>query len=152
MGTTNFDVVSATSFNWTSPVTADLIGNVTGNVTGDVTGNVAGLLTGGVKHTIALASADGAISVVDVAKAVIVTKAGVCAMTLADPATADNGKVMMIVSSTAYAHTVTNTTGFNGGSTASDVATFGAAAGNSLILLAYAQRWYAISLTGVTLG
>jgi len=130
MGATNFDDVVASTF----------------------TGAFAGLLTGGVKSTIDVASADGAISVVDVAKAVVVTKAGVCAMTLADPAVADNGKFLLVISTTAYAHTVTNTTGFNGSGTAGDVATFGAAAGNSILLFAYGQKWYAVNLTGVTLG
>ncbi len=100
-----------------------------------------------------VASADGAIPLTPDAF-VIVTKAGVCAMTLAAPSgDVKDGHTLTFYSTGAYAHTVTQTTpGFNGGSTASDVATFGAAAGNGMELTAYNGNWYATSLTNVTLG
>jgi len=74
------------------------------------------------------------------------------AMTLADPTLADNGKVMCIMSENASAHTVTYTAGFNGGTTARDVATFGGAIGDNMVLVAKNGVWWVISTRNVTLG
>lgn len=74
------------------------------------------------------------------------------ALTLPDPSTADNGALLVITARTAQAHTVTNTTGFNGGSTASDVATFGGAIGDSIICIADDGQWNVLNLRNVTLG
>jgi hypothetical protein len=64
-----------------------------------------------------------------------------------------DGAELEIVSLTANAHTVTQSSpGFNNGGTASDVATFGAAIGNSIRLKAYNGIWLVVNLTGVTLG
>lgn len=116
-----------------------------------IVGNVTGNLTGNVTATLTLAAADGAIAVT--AGTVVITKASAAALTLAAPATGDNGKRLLIISATAAAHTVTNTTpGFNGGGTAADVATFGAAIGNAMELLAYEGVWLVISLRNVTLA
>lgn len=100
----------------------------------------------------AVAAADGAIGITR--GTVLITKTGtLAALTLAAPAVTDDGKVLTIVSTTALAHTVTNTSpGFNGGGTASDVATFTAAAGNSMELVAYNGTWWTIGLRNVTLG
>lgn len=99
-----------------------------------------------------LAAADGAIT----AKTgqVFITKGSAAALTLAAPtAVTDDGKELEIVSTTAFAHTVTNAApGFNNGGVASDVATFGAAAGNSMNIVAYNGVWYAKNLQGVTLA
>ena len=81
-----------------------------------------------------------------------ITKAGVAVMTLADPSAEADGVTLLITSDTAQAHTVTNTTGFNNGSTSSDVATFAAAIGNNLYLVASGGVWNVISDVGVTLG
>ena len=98
-----------------------------------------------------IASADGAITIKD--GVVVITKAGVAALTLADPtATVDDYKTLTIVSVTAAAHTVTNTTGFNAGGAGSDVATYSAAKGACLVLVAYHGVWYTRSLTSVTLA
>jgi hypothetical protein len=85
---------------------------------------------------------------------IFVTKAGVDAMTLAAPtAGTDDGKRLRIVSATAQAHTVTQTTpGFNNGSTASDVATFGGAIGDNMEIAAYNGVWHVLNLRNVTLG
>lgn len=100
---------------------------------------------------VATAAADGAITPIN--GTIFVTKGGVCAMTLAAPATSQNGMKLNIVSTTAYAHTVTNTSpGFNDGSTASDVGTFGAAKGNYLRLVAYGGIWWVVGSANVTLG
>lgn len=91
---------------------------------------------------------------------VFLTATGAATVTLAAPtsglATAggDDGKKLLIESTTAQAHTVTQTTpGFNNGSTASDVATFGTAIGNSFEVVAKGGVWYVANTPkGVTLG
>jgi hypothetical protein len=98
-------------------------------------------------------SGDGAITIKS--GVVFITKSSAAAVTLAAPtAGADDGKRLAIVSTTAQAHTLTNTTpGFNNGSTASDVGTFGAAIGNSIEVIAYNGVWYTIGTPrGVTLA
>lgn len=126
--------------------------NFPNGIDADVTGNLTGNVVGVVQETVTLAAADGAISVKQ--GVVVITKATAAALTLAAPtATTDDGKVLRIVSSTAAAHTVTQTTpGFNGGTTTSDVATYGAAIGNAMELVAYNGVWLVSNLTGVTLG
>ena len=76
---------------------------------------------------------------------------GALAMTLPNPPSAHFG-MLVIVATTAQAHTVTNTTGFNAGSTSSDVGTFGGAIGDSLILVAIGGVWYVVGNTNVTLA
>ena len=95
-------------------------------------------------------SANGAIDK-DVSS-VVITKGGVAALTLENPSADQNGHVMTIVSATAHAHTVTNTSGFNDGGTASDVATFGGAKGDAMVIVAFNQRWYTLTLRNVTLA
>lgn len=101
------------------------------------------------------AAADGALALPTGggSRTVTITKGSAAALTLAAPTTVPDGTTLTIVSTTAFAHTVTQTTpGFNGGGAASDVATFGAAAGNSISLIATGGVWYVTNLTGVTLG
>lgn len=126
--------------------------NFPNGIDADVTGNLTGNVVGVIQHTVTLAAADGAISAKQ--GVVVITKATAAALTLAAPtATTDDGKVLRIVSSTAAAHTVTQTTpGFNGGTTGSDVATYGAAIGNAMEIVAYNGVWLVSNLTGVTLG
>lgn len=122
-------------------------GNLTGNVQGSVTGDVAG----GIKEPTEIKSANGAIALK--AGIVLITKSTVCALTIPNPAAADDGKRLHIVSTTPQAHTVTySTAGFNGGGTNTDVATFGETAGNSMSIVAYNQKWWTIQVNGVTLG
>src|SRR5512138_3112925 len=117
------------------------------------TAGFQGGVQGGVQNNVdQIASADGAIT----AKSglVVITKGSAAALTLAAPtAGTDDGKILTILSTTAFAHTVTQAApGFNGGGGGSDVATYGAAARNSMIIQAYNGNWYAINLTGVTLA
>ena len=118
-------------------------------VTGAISG---GSLAAGIQQPVELGAANGAIA----AKTgvVMLTKAGVAAMTLAAPtAGTDDGKVLSIVAATANAHTVTQTTpGFNNAGTSGDVATFGGAIGDSMQIVAYNGRWHVISLRNVTLA
>lgn len=99
-------------------------------------------------------SANGAISIPDRGeKTVYITKGSAGAYTLAAPTSVvHDGVRITIMSTTAFAHTVTATTvGTNDGGTASDVATFGAAKGNNLTLEAYAGDWWVVGTSvGVT--
>ena len=97
-------------------------------------------------------SADGAITIK--AGSVHITKGSAAAVTLAAPvAGADDGKVLVIYSETAFAHTVTQTTpGFNNGGTASDVGTFAAAVGNGLEVEARNGIWWVRRNLNVTLA
>lgn len=102
--------------------------------------------------------ADGAVT--QKAGTLVVTKAGVCAMTIADPVSGrpedggDDGKILRVVSATAQAHTLSNAagSGFNAGGSGADVGTFGGAKGDNIVLLAYGGDWYVISKVNVTLG
>jgi len=76
---------------------------------------------------------------------VILTASSALAMTLAlptagAPGTGDDGKKLRILSKTAYAHTITCTSGYNGGGTS--LITFAAAAGSSVTLTAYNGYWW----------
>lgn len=104
---------------------------------------------------ISLVAADGAIA----AKGgtVFITKGSAAALTLAAPISGDpdsggdDGKVLSIVSTTAFAHTVTQSApGFNGAT--QTVGTFGAAKGSGLTLIAYGGAWYVVGNVGVTLA
>lgn len=95
-------------------------------------------------------SADGAITIAH--GTVIVTKAGVCAMTIDTPPTSMNGATLTIVSTGAHAHTLTHTPGFGGGTTSRDVATWGGAISDGAVLVAYEGVWYVSSTRNVTLG
>ena len=98
------------------------------------------------------ASANGALTIAD--GVVKVTKAGVCAMTLAAPTAAQEGTIMRIVSNTANAHTLTATglldDGVTGGS--KNVATFAAFAGASITLVAINLKWSVLALNAVTVA
>lgn len=90
---------------------------------------------------------------------VVLAKVTAGAWTLAAPtaglpaAGGDDGKILRIAAATAQAHTVTQTTpGFNSGGSSKDVATWAAAIGNNLELLADNGVWIVLENTGVTLG
>ena len=101
----------------------------------------------------AAALVDGAVATPASSNLVRITKASAAALTLAAPSADQDGKTLTIVSTTAFAHTVTQAApGFNGGGGGSDVATFAAAVGNSISLVASGGVWYVTNLQGVTLG
>jgi hypothetical protein len=86
---------------------------------------------------------------------VLVTKAGVAALTIADPTSGvHDGLEMNFISTTANAHTLSNAagSGFNGGGAASDVGTFGGAKGDGITIVAYQGVWYVKDKTNVTLA
>lgn len=74
------------------------------------------------------------------------------AMTLANPTTEQNGMIMVIISTNASAQTVTYTAGFDGGTTARDVATFGGAVGDNMVIQAFNGVWWVLSSRNVTFG
>lgn len=101
------------------------------------------------------ASADGALTITATGLTVVkLTKSGVAAMTLADPAAGLEGAVVVFTATTANAHTVSNAagSGFNAGGAASDVATFGGAVGDGFAIVAAGQKWNVIVTKNVTLG
>jgi hypothetical protein len=147
MGTTNFDDVKLRG-----TLSADVIAEETSGAGVTIDGV---LLKDGyisAAEASAVASADGAITLK--AGVVVITKASAAALTLAAPtATTDDFKVLHIVSTTAAAHTVTQTTpGFNNAGTSGDVATFGAAIGNAFTVMAYQGVWYTVNTRNVTLA
>lgn len=95
--------------------------------------------------------ATGAIAIPVVDTLILLTKAGVAAMTLAAPAL-DQTNTVTVVAASAQAHTITYTAGFYGDTTSSDVATFTAKVGSSITFRAQQGVWGPIALTNVALG
>lgn len=99
---------------------------------------------------IQLLAASGAVSP-NRAATYVVTKAGVAALTLAAPtATVDDGKIIVVTSATANAHTLTATGLLNTGTVSVNVATFAAHAGATVTLMAYQGLWNVLSSNGIT--
>lgn len=101
------------------------------------------------------ASANGAVSIPTANTTYYITKAGVCALTIADPtATTHDGLTLTFVSTTANAHTLSNAagSGFNDAGTAGDVGTFGGAKGDNIVITAYQGKWYIVSKVNVTIA
>lgn len=83
----------------------------------------------------------------------IINKAGVAAMTLAAPvAGSEDGLQMLVISSTANAHTITATGLFADGAGHVNLATFAAQIGASILLMAYQGKWYVLNVQGVTMS
>lgn len=81
----------------------------------------------------------------------VITKAGVLADTLAAPtAGTDDGKVIIITSNTANAHTLTATGLFQCGTASVNLATFAANAGAGLTIMAYQGKWNVLGSVGIT--
>ena len=97
-------------------------------------------------------SAAGAIAITEGVK--VITAASAIALTVAAPTTAQNGTVITVASSTAYAHTVTFTGGtlVNGTTGTHTTATCAAFAGATLRVIAYNGQWYQSGISGVTIS
>lgn len=83
--------------------------------------------------------------------------AGALSMTLAAPSAYMDGMVMILQASTAQAHTLTYTAGFYGTTTSSDVATFGGAIGDNIVIYvtggaAGSPVWRIQSFKGITVA
>lgn len=104
-------------------------------------------------NPVSVLSADGAISIPSVNTTFYFTKAGVAAMTLAAPtATTHDGLRLTFIATTAQANTITHTAGFGAGGSSLDVATFGGAIGDNIVIEAYQGKWYVVSTRNVTLA
>lgn len=126
---------------------------VTGAIT--ATGGVTGNVTGGVLESVVAVAADGAISVPSANTTYAITKSAAPAvLTIVNPTdVTHNGLTLTIISTTAQAHTLTRaTTGFNDAGASGDVATFGGAKGDNIVIVAYGGKWYVKSSVNVTLG
>lgn len=95
-------------------------------------------------------TADGALGVPTADVLRYVTKAGVCAMTLAAPVAADEGRTIEIQSDYAAAHTLTATGLLKTGSASVNVATFGAFPGANIKLRAHGVLWHVVSSNAIT--
>lgn len=75
-------------------------------------------------------------------------------VTLPDPPTGMDGATLTVMTITAQEHIINNSSGsgFNGGGAGSDVATFTAAAGNNLVLVANGGVWYIVNNVNGTLA
>lgn len=107
------------------------------------------------KNTITAVTANGAISIPSGNTTYAITKAGVAAMTLANPtATTHDGLRLTFIATTANAHTLDNSAGagFNDGGAGSDVGTFGGDKGDNIVIEAYQGKWYVVSKVNVTLA
>lgn len=123
------------------------------NLAADITGNLP-VANGGTGETVLGAAYNVDAEITTRNGSVVLTKGSAAAMTLAAPTvTTDDFKKLHIVAATAFAHLVTNTTpGFNGAGASKDVATFGGAVGDSMIIMAYQGVWLVLNLTNVVLG
>lgn len=117
------------------------------------TAALADVFAGGFQHDVQVAAANGAITIKS--GIVVLTKAGVAAMTLAAPtagaqsAGGDDGKVLVIDAQTANAHTITLAGGLRGAGAGADVGSFGGAIGDGIALYAYNGAWYPVPGTNV---
>jgi hypothetical protein len=109
-------------------------------------------LNGPLLNVVTAYSANGALAVASGSD--VITKTSAAAMTLAAPTAAQDGLIKRVVSSTAFAHTITATglidDGVTGGS--KTTATFAAFAGASIELMAYNGKWNVISKNVVTIS
>lgn len=160
MTATFTDPVTVPSLSASGSVTAsggftgNLVGNVTGNSTGTHTGPVVGDVTGnanGAAFGQQVITGDSAITLKT--GHVAITKGSAAAITIAAPtAGTDDGKVLMIVAETAFAHVVTcSSNGFDDKG-ASGTLTWTAAKGNSVILIARNGRWWVCAPRGVAVA
>ena len=149
-------LVASSTSDLQGAVTCDSTLAVTGAATFANTVAVTGVfsaLVGAQSLSLTAITASGAIDSHTAAN-YIITKSGVAAMTLAAPtATTDDGKLMWVASSTAFAHTVTATGLFQDGGTTVNLATFAAHAGAGMLLMAYQAKWIVlIANAGITMS
>jgi hypothetical protein len=146
-----FRLVTGDALNAIIAAVNNITGNGTANPVVGTTGTFSGTVTSsGSVDTLTPLTTNGAISP-NTAANYVITKAGVLADTLAAPtATVDDGKVIIITSNTANAHTLTATGLLQTGSASVNLATFAAFAGAGLTLMAYQGKWNVIGSVGIT--
>ncbi len=131
----------ASAHNTLAPVTYGLASDFTNTASGSEVTSAKQLSYG----------VSGAISTPVVDQTIYLTKAGVAAMTLSDPA-ADQTNTVVFVSLTANAHTITYATGFYGGT--GTVATFPGTIGGVFTIVARNGVWNPVATAddGVLIG
>lgn len=146
-----FRLVTGDALNAMISVINNLTGFGTSQPVSGTTGSFSGAVTSsGSIDTLSALTTNGAISP-NTAANYVITKAGVLAATLAAPtAGTDDGKVILITSNTANAHTLTATGLLQTGSASVNVATFAANAGAGLTLMAYQGKWNVLGSVGIT--
>jgi hypothetical protein len=137
----------------TSPRTSENLADEISDETGTgaaVFGTAPTLAAPAITYPVATASANGAITITS--GVVNITKAGVCALTLAAPTT--DGITIVATSSTANAHTITATgiirNGVVGGH--KSLITFAAYGGASVTLVSIDGHWNVVSQNNVTIS
>lgn len=101
---------------------------------------------------------DAAVTIPVYNQVIGMTKAGVLALTIADPTTGTHdGVTITFVATTANANTVSNAAGsgfFSSGGGSKDIATFGGAIGDGFTIIAISGKWYIDprGSTNITLG
>jgi hypothetical protein len=144
-----YEVVSLVGTLGYSIAKADLGTTGTGDTVRATAATVASPL---ITQPITLAAADGAITISP--GVVAVTKAGVAALTLAAPTSAQEGTQLVVTSRTANAHTITTVALLEDGVTGGgkNVATFAAFVGATVTLLAINLKWHVVALNAVTVA
>lgn len=163
----DIEIANADDFRFTANTFTALSGstiatNTIAETTADAGVTIDGVLikdTAVAGRTSVLAvAADGAITIPAHNMHYFITKAGVAAMTIANPtSTTHDGVTLTFVATTANAHTLDNSAGagfWSSGGAGKDVATFSGAIGDGLTIIAYQGKWYIDprGTTGVTLG
>lgn len=111
-------------------------------------------INGGTSTALEKVTAVSAAGAITIAQGIVaVTATSAAALTLAAPSSV-NGTIIRIVSTTAFAHTVTFTGGTlaDGTATAKTTATFAAYAGAHIAVMAYGSKWYLIDSVAATLA
>ena len=110
-------------------------------------------INGGVSSAMAAVTGYPSAGAITISNGVhVITGTAATAMTLAAPSTAQNGTILTIMSSTAFAHTITFTGGtlVDGTSSAHTTATCAAYAGATISVVAYGGKWYKNAVNGMT--
>jgi len=110
-------------------------------------------------NTVVAVAASGAVAIPLYSATHFITKSSAAAaMTIVDPtATTHDGVRLTFISTTARAHTLDNSAGsgfFSSGGASKDVATFGGAIGDGIVIEAYQGKWYIVpgGTLNITLG
>jgi hypothetical protein len=106
-------------------------------------------------QTLQTITASGAVGPHSAGLYVITKSSAAAVLTLAAPTaggagTGDDGKMLVFISATAEAHTVTSTGNFGTGSASVNEATFAADAGAGFAVMAYNAKWLVLWANGIT--
>jgi hypothetical protein len=98
---------------------------------------------------------NGAVTIPAYSQTILMTKAGVLALTIGDPTNGTHDGVRLtFINTTAQANTISNAagSGFNQGGGGGDIATSAAAIGDYFVIEAYAAKWYIVGNSGYTVA